>query len=561
MARGTTLKTICPSCGADAHEKERYRIGHDTFIDLKCGHTIIGDAMTPDEAEWQRYLTEWKGKGFEPFPFQIEGVKFLEEADCNALLLDEQGLGKMIQTCFLLARNKDKLLPALIVCKSGLRAQWFSHLVKLTNLIPQVITSSKEVPHFDLFDIVIVSVDSLRLLRPDVKTISDWDIAIAETQGKELKRKKVVWTDEICSKFNFIAIDESQKIKNPGSARTQALRLVASAGMKVKGQKPRIIPMSGTNVEKHAGEFFPTLNLVRPELFPEQRKFIMQHCEVFDGRVAGLKNPQNFKELTKDFIIRRKRVDVMPQLPRIFRQFRLAELEGGDIEAYVRVMKEFMKDAADCSPGELPSNLLGYLSKLRHITGIAKVNAALEFIEEFMLETEVDRKLAVFLHHQQAGAILLSKLTELCKIGNYNPPLYYHAGLNALTERPAMEARFKEPGNKIMLLSTQAAAEGLNLQFCSDCLLMERQWNPGTEEQAEGRFPRPGSTASKINAHYLIAAGTIDDFLTEIVERKRRNVAQTLDGEEMVWDEKNLMAELGRALLTKGIKKWGGLAA
>jgi SNF2 family DNA or RNA helicase len=107
-----------------------------------------------------------------------------------------------------------------------------------------------------------------------------------------------------------------------------------------------------------------------------------------------------------------------------------------------------------------------------------------------------------------------------------------------------------------MLLSTQAAAEGLNLQFCSDCLIMERQWNPSTEEQAEARFTRPGSTADRVNAHYLIAAGTIDDFFTELVEIKRRNVAQTLDGQEFEWDEKSLMAELGRVAMEKGLRKW-----
>jgi hypothetical protein len=57
-------------------------------------------------------------------------------------------------------------------------------------------------------------------------------------------------------------------------------------------------------------------------------------------------------------------------------------------------------------------------------------------------------------------------------------------------------------------------------------------------------------------AHYLIAAGTIDDFLTDIVEEKRRNVNQTLDGKEVDWDTNSLQSALADALMSKGLRKW-----
>jgi SNF2 family DNA or RNA helicase len=556
MARGTILTTKCSFCGKIAKEKNRFKLGEDLYLDLECGHTVISEALNPDEQLWQDQLVEWGAKGLVPYPFQIEGVKFLENCDCNGLLLDEQGLGKTIQTCMLLKRNPN-LFPALIVVKSGLRAQWFKEIFKWTGEAAQVITSSREVPYFDLFNVVIVSIDSLRLLRADVRPEpTELEKEVLKAQGKRVRDAKIVWTDEICAKFNFIVIDESQKIKTSTASRTQALRLVAQAGIKVNGKKPRVLPMSGTNVEKHAGEFYNTLNLVNPELFPNRERFIRQHVQVRDGKLGGLKYPEQFRNMTKDFIIRRKRVDVLPELPKVFRQFRLAELEVDELTAYIKVMKEFLKAADDIERPMMPNDLLGYMSRLRHCTGIAKVNAAVEFVEEFMLETELERKLAIFLHHQIAGEALMAKIEELCKMGGYAPPLYYHAGLDPLKERPAMEEKFRQPGNKIMVLSTQAAAEGLNLQFCSDCLIMERQWNPSTEEQAESRFTRPGSTADRVNAHYLIAAGTIDDFFTELVEIKRRNVTQTLDGVDIEWDETSLIAELGRVALSKGLRRW-----
>lgn len=545
----TILQTKCEYCGKIAKEVSRDTLGSEIWITLECGHTLMHDAL-----QTEKELEIVSSDGRMLFPFQKHTVEFMEAADCNGMILHEQGLGKTVIACALLKRNWKDLTPCLIVVKSGLRAQWFAELFRWTGQAAQVITSSKELPYFDFFDIILVSIDTLRLLRPDIKVISDWDIVKAEANGRKLEKNRPIrWTDDICARFKSVIVDESQKIKNPGASRTQALRKIVSAAN--NGQKARVIPMSGTNIEKHAGEFFVTLNLCRPELFPHQSTYQIQHCEInpLSGRIMGLKNPERFRELTKDFIIRYKREEVLPDLPKVFRQFRLAEMEGGELEAYIKIVKEFQEAMEDPERPMIPTDILGFLAKMRHITGIAKVNAALEFVEEFLLESE--RKLVIFLHHQMAGAILMKKLELLCKEGAFAPPLQLHSALN-MEQRSATVEEFKEPESRLLVASTMVAGEGLNMQFCSDCLIMERQWNPSTEEQAEGRFPRPGSTADKINAHYLIAAGTIDDFLTDIVESKRRNITQTLDGKEIEWDERSLVMELAKVIQTKGLKKW-----
>lgn len=551
----TILQTKCSYCGKLAKETSRITLGKEIWVSLECGHTLIHDALRPLSEFADIELISNDGKSL--FPYQKEGVAFLEKADCNGLLLDEPGLGKTIQECALLARNKKQLLPALGVVKSGLRAQWFVEIFRWTGMAAQVITSSRELPYFDHFDIFLVSIDTLRLLRPDIKVVSDWDLALYESghrKGrKPEKNPKVLWSDEVCARFKHVFVDESQKVKNESSSRTKALRKIIAAAN--DGKKARVVCMSGTNIEKHAGEFFVTLNLVRPELFPQQATFQIQHCEVSSetGKIGGLKNPERFKELTKDFIIRRKREDVLPDLPKVFRQFRLAELEGGELEAYIQIVKEFQERMDDEERPMLPTDILGYLSKMRHITGIAKVNPAVEFVEEFLLGT--NRKLVIFLHHKMAAAILMKKLEQLCKDGAFAPPLQLHSALD-LAQRTAVVEEFQKPENRILVASTLAAGEGLNMQFCSDCLFMERQWNPSIEEQGEGRFTRPGSVADKVNAVYLIAAGTVDDFLTEIVEIKRRNMAQTLDYQEIEWEEQSLTMELAHVLQTKGLNKW-----
>lgn len=543
----TILQQKCPFCGHIAKETGRIEIDGELWIDLNCGHTLIKDALLSED------ITITSSDGRTPFPFQMTTAKFLEDADCNGLCLHEQGLGKTVIECLLLRRNP-QLLPALIVCKSGLRAQWFAEIMRWTGMAAQVITSSRDQVYLDYFPIIIVSIDTLRILRPDIDPITPSEEAIALMSGKPIRSVKPLWSDELIGKFKHIAVDESQKIKNEGSSRTRALRLIAARAN--EGQKARVICYSGTNIEKHAGEYFVTLNLTRPELFPSQANYILRYCDVspMTGKIGGLKDPEHFREMTKDFIIRYKREQVLPELPRIFRQFRLAELEGGDLKAYQKVVKEF-QEAMEENEVMLPTDILGYLSKMRHITGVAKVDAAVDFVEEFLLETEDTRKLVIFLHHKQAAAILDARISLTCKEAAYAPPLQLHSGLN-LDQRTEVVEAFKRPENRILIASTQASGEGLNLQFCSDCLMMERQWNPAQEEQAEGRFPRPGSTADRVNVTYLIAAGSIDDFLTEIVEQKRRNVAQVLDGQEITWDETSLIMELAKVIRDKGMMRW-----
>lgn len=85
--------------------------------------------------------------------------------------------------------------------------------------------------------------------------------------------------------------------------------------------------------------------------------------------------------------------------------------------------------------------------------------------------------------------------------------------------------------------------------------MLERQWNPANEEQAESRFHRFGQL-NPVAVNYLIATETIDEYFSELVEKKRAIVAQTLDGKEVAWETNSLMKELAAILVQKGTKKW-----
>jgi len=114
--------------------------------------------------------------------------------------------------------------------------------------------------------------------------------------------------------------------------------------------------------------------------------------------------------------------------------------------------------------------------------------------------------------------------------------------------------------------------EGLNIQFCQNASMMERQWNPANEEQAELRFSRPltwndyppylqeqlfdeNHEANKVSIRvpYLICANTVDEMLTHLVERKRVNFRQSMNvgDEELKFSEADMVRELAEAIVRK----------
>jgi Superfamily II DNA/RNA helicases, SNF2 family len=347
-----------------------------------------------------------------------------------------------------------------------------------------------------------------------------------------------------------IIIDECQRIKNHLSDRAKAVQRIAR-------NTEHIIAMSGTPIKNNAGEYFTVLNLVKPTLFPHYQRYIDNYCDAYSNgwgqKIGGLKNVERFHEDTKDIIIRRTKADVLPDLPSIDRKFHHVELDKKLNKAYAAALQELDEMLySDESEFEKATNTIAIMSKMRHITGISKVAECIDFTNEFLLSTE--RKLVIFPHHQDVMEMIRSQLSSWCQDGGYKEPLTLHSGLDG-NARSNLVEKFKNEDHRVLIASTLAAGEGLNLQFCSDAIILERQWNPANESQAEARFHRFGQL-NNVSITYMIASGTIDEYFTQLVEQKRAISAQVLDGQEMQWQQNSLMKELAEILVTSGRKQW-----
>ena len=101
------------------------------------------------------------------------------------------------------------------------------------------------------------------------------------------------------------------------------------------------------------------------------------------------------------------------------------------------------------------------------------------------------------------------------------------------------------PHNQLIVCSIEVAGQGLTLTRSSNVVFLELDWTPAKHDQAEDRCHRIGQQDA-VNASYLLAAHTIDETISTLLERKRAVIGAVTDGREE--DEEGVVEALVREL-------------
>lgn len=556
----TKYQEACPECGKPAKERFSFitadKDGNDCkWTTLECFH--VTKKIIPRATNFESLVTNWwkpeiksckhewtvnkcnKCGEFKLFQFQIAGANFIEKAlalQKGAGIFDEMGLGKTMQALAYLKFHSEAF-PVLFVVKSAIKFQWFKEIIRVLgpDHMPQIISTSKDFVFTNLKS-YIIAYDLLRRF-PKEKL---------EAIG-----------------IKTIVLDECQQIKNPDSTRTNEVRnLVKQNGVKV-------IPLSGTPWKNRGSEFFPVLNMIDPIKFNSYQNYLDTWVSYdYSGpkrKEGGIKNPSKFKEYISDLCIRREYNDVMAEYPDVNRMKLPMQLDELNQSAYDSSESEFVKwynqHVIDGTEDKVSSiEILAMMARMRHITGLAKIPATVSFCEEFLEDTE--KKLVIFVHHKDVGLLLTEELKKIPYVIEHDIPIVSLTADFSDGERFSIAERFNNTPRSIMVASTIASGEGINLQTCADSVLHERQWNPQNEDQATpGRFKRIGQLSSVINITVPEGEGTIDEDLDIIVERKRRQFQEAMDKNvQYVWSESDMAVDLANRILEKHRKINSGKA-
>jgi len=159
-----------------------------------------------------------------------------------------------------------------------------------------------------------------------------------------------------------------------------------------------------------------------------------------------------------------------------------------------------------------PAQLLGDNSAIPGRSG--KLARLTEMLEEIL---EVGDRALLFSQFSEMGHILQTYLQETFG----REVLFLHGGVSKKKRDQMVEHFQSETGASIFVLSLKAGGTGLNLTRASHVFHFDRWWNPAVENQATDRAFRIGQTKN-VQVHKFICAGTLEDKIDEMIERKKQ---------------------------------------
>ena len=315
--------------------------------------------------------------------------------------------------------------------------------------------------------------------------------------------------------FDLLAVDEAHSVKNPETQRTQSVARLC-------GLTEHVVFMSGTALENRLSELQFLVTTVQPKVDAEVASLLKQ------VRPA----PAEVRMKLAPVYLRRTQTDVLTELPDLTETDEIIPLESADIEAYRMSPDNLMHKrlAATIGAGGRQS---------------AKFDRLRELLEGY---EEDGRKVAVFSFFRQV-------LDDVSATVGGCPQI--HGSISAEERQLVLDRFAAKEGFGVLALQIEAGGVGINLQCAQVVILMEPQFKPSTERQAIARVRRMGQTR-KVNAHRLIAKGTVDEALVLLIERKKQvfeDYAQhssVKDASGMAIDAGSAAMEELRGIVAKG---------
>lgn len=466
---------------------------------------------------------------FAPFDYQMRAAQImLRRFRGRGMFCDEVGLGKTIEAGLVIKEylSRNIVQRLMVVTPASLVEQWREELAVKFGLTGFVTTADADFraagsEAWEKFPLLIAS------------------LATARRAEHRARLAQIP--------FDLVVLDEAHHLKNRNSASWKFVNEL---------QRKYIVLLTATPVENNLDELYNLITLLKPGQLKTPREFRKQFVVSGDPRLP--KNRGQLRELLGDVMVRHTRSQVNINLPP--RQANTVRLNLSDEEA------EFYKAVSDCvrdllaplnqssleeNPMEKESvirqtdrfalltlqreigsspkaaevtlrslgvritneesrrQLIGLAERSTQIHSWAKADALEKLLKTILRDPT--EKVIIFTHFRRT----LEKLAELLQRMDVDF-VQYHGEMDMPSKNQAI-ADFESRAS--ILLSTEAAGEGRNLQFCRTMINFDIPWNPMRIEQRVGRIHRVGQTRD-VRIYNLSARGTVEDYLLEILDQK-----------------------------------------
>lgn len=472
-------------------------------------------------------LLDLEGLKSELRGYQEIGVRWLFSLytlGLSGLLGDDMGLGKTHQAMGLIAAvanaKGQQVYQFLIVCPTSVIYHWQAQLHRFLPDMPITIfyglqRSEKEVQKKG---VIITSYGILR-------------------SQQEIFAKR---------KFDIAIFDELQVAKNPGSKTHKVLKLI-DASMRVG--------LSGTPIENRLEDLKALFDIILPQFLPKNEVFKEQFIIPIE-RDKDLTKANKLKAILKPFLLRRKKQDVLKELPEKVEEIAYCSLSEAQKKIYAMAVaksKAFLIDEVSKARGEVSYvHVFALLTQLKRICDHPSL-VTKDFSSS--LDPSLSGKWELFIHlleearaSGQKVVVFSQYLDMLDIIERYLKQ--NHIGFSAVrgstVNRKEEIRRFQEdPSAHVFVASLQAVGVGIDLTAASVVIHYDRWWNPAKENQATDRVHRIGQNKN-VQVFKMVTKGTIEERIHELIERKNALVKDILPHD----DEEELRSFTKEELLT-----------
>jgi len=444
-------------------------------------------------------------------PYQERGLSWLQQLrglGLGGVLADDMGLGKTLQAIAHLMAEKEAGRadrPSLVVTPTSLTGNWARELERFAPSLRVVVyrgprrrQRAAEIPGAD----VVVTTYPVLLRDEATLTAQPW---------------------------HCLVLDEAQTVKNP---RSLARRVVERLDARHR------TCLTGTPLENNLGELWSLFDLLVPGLLGRADAFRTRFRHPIE--VEG--NPERLEQLRQrvaPFILRRLKDQVATELPPKTEIVRPVELDEEQRELYesirvaahaevrkviqrrglaastVPVLDALMKlRQVCCDPRLVP------VPAARRVRGSAKYDALLSLCDH---QVRDGRSLLIFSQFTSMLALIAEGLTA--------EGIRFVSLTGATLDRQRPVDQFQRGEADVFLISLKAGGTGLNLTRADTVIHYDPWWNPAAQAQATDRAYRIGQTRP-VFVYNLIVAGSVEERMLALQQRKRALAANVLEGAE-----------------------------
>lgn len=454
--------------------------------------------------------------------YQLEGYQWLRTLDqwnFGGILADEMGLGKTLEVITVLLSLKGEG-TSIVVCPASLVYNWGEELKRFApDLRFQLIAGTKkereaQIAEAASYDVLVTSYD---LLKRDI------DLYEGVT-------------------FRFAVMDEAQNMKNPRTAAARSAKLLRA--------KTRYA-LTGTPIENRLSELWSIFDFIMPGFLYSYDDF----RDAFESPIVKNDDDQarnGLQRMAAPFILRRKKKDVLRDLPDKLEETRYAHMEKKQQQLYdgeiVRMKKKLSEQTEeDFRTGKI--EILAELTKIRQICCDPDLLFA-DYKGE-SAKTELCMDLVHSLIDGGHRTLLFSQFTSMLdilkeRLDQEQIAYYEITGATPKKKRIELVNAFNEGDVPLFLISLKAGGTGLNLTGADSVIHFDPWWNVAAQNQATDRAHRIGQTHT-VTVYKLIVKDTIEEKIQDLQERKVKLAEDILGGESVastVLDREELLALL-----------------